>query len=294
MAGTSMPSRHDIIDTRMISRSPRYSPKVERRLMSPRMRRARSNSFPNILAPMLDEDMDILTDRKGVHCDLRYQDVKQIVQDALEHYKGNMTSLTERMCGESLEDCHAFSDVHKDGEIPSVHSSSSANPAVPAFGPLFESDDEEDVQQAVVDGSEPPLRMHATQGVIELLRPAATKQLRRIRSNSLPTDLLTDKRGMKDLEYSDSHEIVQDALSPECRCSMQSVPERMCDDSLDDCHAFTHLSPSRSGLKDKLALNHHSWYLEPLAESEETRMNDAFSPAEKEVVEGTNIFMIGH
>jgi hypothetical protein len=129
--------------------------------------RSRSRSLPNIYASSNKEgDLDIMTDRMG-NADLRYSEMKKIVQDILQHNGTTLPSLMERMSDESLEDSHAFSDVSKltTGRkllcLAELSSYSPANP--PALEPLVESDDEGDVEESPgnVGAFAPPLHIHA-------------------------------------------------------------------------------------------------------------------------------------
>jgi hypothetical protein len=99
--------------------------------------------LPNIYAGALtDEGNDILTDRMGI-ADLRYSEMQTIVQDVLHQKRTSLQSVAERMSEDSLEDCHAFSDVSNvtAGRKVRCLTELASNP--PALEPLVESYQEE-------------------------------------------------------------------------------------------------------------------------------------------------------
>lgn len=151
---------------------------ARKKVISQRNNHARSRSLPNIYASSNKEgNLDILTDRMG-NADLRYSEMKKIVQDTLQHKGTTLPSLMERMSDESLEDSHAFSDFSKltSGRklrcLAELSSYSPVNP--PALEPLVESDDEGDVEESLdnVGAFAPPLHIRATRGVIERIHAA--------------------------------------------------------------------------------------------------------------------------
>jgi hypothetical protein len=299
--------------TKLIHRlgSPPASPPshmfARKKVISQRNKHSRSRSLPNIYASSNNEEnLDILTDRMG-NADLRYSEMRKIVQDTLQHKGTTLPSLMERMSDESLEDSHAFSDFSKltTGRklrcLAELSSYSPANP--PALEPLVESDDEGDVKESPgkVGAFAPPLHIHATRGVIEQIHPgnphsdlppsffprkSSSRGQNHARSNSLPNiyagaltdvgnDILTDRMGIADLRYSEMQTIVQDALHQK-RTSLQSVVERMSEESLEDCHAFSDVSNVTAGRNDGCLTESSSIppALEALVESDQEEKPD--------------------
>lgn len=83
-------------------------------------------------------------------------------------------------------------------------------------------------------------------------------------------DILTDLMGIADLRYSEMQTIVQDALHKN-RTSLQSVAERMSEESLEDCPAFSDVSNVTAGRKVRCLteLSSSPPALEPLVESDQ-------------------------
>eukprot|EP00980_Cylindrotheca_fusiformis_P023960 scaffold11248_cov60-Cylindrotheca_fusiformis.AAC.4 len=197
---------------------------------------------------------DLLTDRNGILSDLKYDELKQSMQQQQQRRSFPMllSFLPERVgdVDDLLEDGHAFSDICSSSSSSSSCCSSlsaSHHPSTePALEPLVEIDEEE--QHVISDdmgdasGSIPPLHLHARNGHHAEMSLSNSKLNNENDDDDDDDDILTDRLGMQDLNYNDMH---QQQIVMHHRPSLV-ITERMCEESLDDCHAFSDLKMTRS------------------------------------------------
>jgi len=189
----------------------------------------RSNSLPNVFhsstftkkpsslrqTPLKADD--ILTDRLGM-IDLNYQDTQKVVRDLLEHHTSSLGTLNERMSEEALDDSHAFTDVPKKGRSSLSDLNSSQ---LQSLEPLQEGEEEEEGEAPPLPKDDPLLSPTSRLFPKKKKRPNHPALLHTKGALSMPNiygggskdkDLLTDHKGICDLEYSDMKKIVQEVL----------------------------------------------------------------------------------
>ncbi|CAJ1968070.1 unnamed protein product [Cylindrotheca closterium] len=194
---------------------------------------------------------DIFTDRMGM-IDLNYHDTQKIVRDLLEHNvaASSLPAVNERMREESLEDCHAFSDVTR-----VKHHAKEGATTLSSVNERMREESLEDCH-AFSDVSRTMIH-HVNHGA--------------------STSLSSVNERMREESLEDCHAFSDVSRTTHVASStgtLSSVNERMSEESLEDCHAFSDIqSNKRMGSFSQLS-NSNSPHLEPFDESEEFEMEE--------------------